>query len=316
MRKYVICCLVVGFVCLSAGLVSAGQIKDAPILSRLPLDCMDPISIACGDDLAGSNIGATNEVDLYGCIGYGMSGGEVVYELIVDLRRIFDIHLIPDECDLGLFLLGTCDEYNCLIHSDGIVPLDPEHITYELWPGTYYIVVDGYIGEDENIAFECDFELSVECSEPIWENYCDLVMEPSCNGVVYGDFTGSANHFSDFMDGCGGPPNIQAFGAEDWYSVRVNPGGFVYATVLFEQAGAALWIFDSCVEPFDCLSFYSLNYTSAGGSYENTTDEANEIFIVVDSNFSGGPYALTLNCTGDVVPTEHITWDKVKVLFR
>ena len=70
------------------------------------------------------------------------------------------------------------------------------------------------------------------------------------------------------------------------------------------------------MEPFDCLSFYSLNYTSAGGSYENTTDEANEIFIVVDSNFSGGPYALTLNCTGDVVPTEHITWDKVKVLFR
>ena len=130
----------------------------APSGSRA-LDCTNAIPINCGDVLAGDNTGMPNNVVNYSCTTWDENGGEVVYELVIPAGVCYEVTvtLATDGCDLDVFLLGSCDENECITYgSIGFTSACLE-------PGTYYIVVDGY-GSTPPGA-ECPFELAVTCVE-------------------------------------------------------------------------------------------------------------------------------------------------------
>jgi hypothetical protein len=155
-----------------ATMVSA-KIEDVhPMVSRGLLDCSNAIPIACGDiDIPGTTIGAPSNVSSYSCVGWTESGPEVVYVFVIPegICQEVAITIVPDGCDLDLFLLASCEEADCIDYGDASIVSDC------LEAGTYYIVVDGYNGAT------CAYTITVECVEcacpepcPEEQNYLPL----------------------------------------------------------------------------------------------------------------------------------------------
>jgi len=161
----------------------AGPLPDR---TRQHLDCTDAIPIGCGDVVEGSNVGAPRNVYLYSCNEWFQDGGEVVYELVLPGPGLWTMSAALSDmtCDLDIFLLGSCDEDDCITAGGAMIAAT------EL-QGTYYIVVEGYNFD------ECPYVLSVTCAE--LETPC-CPLQHEC--VTY-DFEESDNGF--WRLGCGGP---------------------------------------------------------------------------------------------------------------
>jgi hypothetical protein len=123
------------------------------------LDCSAAIPINCGDFVSGSNVGYPANVSAYSCVGWNEAGGEVVYALTFtsgpgpDGCVAIQATLSNMPCDLDVFILGSCEESDCLAYgnSTALTDIFPE--------GTYtvYVVVDGYNGA------ECTYDLQIDC---------------------------------------------------------------------------------------------------------------------------------------------------------
>ena len=141
-------------------------------------------------------------------------GGEVVFELTVDGSSCRDIGISlwdrPDICDLDWFLLGSCDETSgdCIEYEDYSYAIDC------IEPGTYYLVVDGYEGDDR------EFVISVYNNEPVPEcspllSICHMWnFNVSDQGFVH-DACGVSNSVWEWAaafdlpdTGCGGTPVV------------------------------------------------------------------------------------------------------------
>jgi hypothetical protein len=205
MRTVIALLLVLTVLC-AASVADADKRKDSipavPTGESLDraLDCSGAISISCNDEVQGTNVGAPNNVTYY-CDGasWTESGGEAVFELdLPGPGNTTVVATISDNaCDLDLYILGSCDEDDCLGWQDVTAA------AHNLPPGAYYIVVDGY-----NSA-ECPFTLTVEC---------DAVTDACCPCPSYCDtfdFNVSDNGF--WTVDCGGAPT--------WEWVEVPPGG-------------------------------------------------------------------------------------------
>jgi len=117
------------------------------------LDCSNAIAIQCGEVIEGDNTTSPNNVELYSCVGWNESGGEDVYEIILDDYYLLNIVITDLEADLNVFLLTDCDEATCTAYGSTT-------ISGEFNPGTYYIVVDGYNGAAS------PYTLTVDCEIP------------------------------------------------------------------------------------------------------------------------------------------------------
>ena len=180
---------------------SMAQAKNRPDLapaigSRGLLDCSQAAVITCGEAVTGSNVGMPSNVESYSCSGWQESFGETVYELVLTgpAHSVVLATLADMSCDLDIFLLGSCNEGDCLAHGDEAA------YAPDLPPGVYYIVVDGYGGE-------CSFTLRVECIP---------LSRPCCPLASYGyDFDfGSSDHGFWTLD-CGGEPTW-SWGPNEW----------------------------------------------------------------------------------------------------
>lgn len=287
-----------------------GTVKaDRPTLDRGSLDCTNALPLACGDVVAGSNVGMFNDVEVYDCSVYwALSGPEVVYELTLDEFQVVDIHLGDNACDLALILLASCEEDDCLGSSDGFYE---EHITATLPSGTYYVVVEGYDGA------ECSYTLSVACTDV--QGDCGMEMlEASCERTTSGDTCGASHHGPAWGD-CG-----YASGNDHWYPVTVAPGSQFQARTVFGGLGtgmAVVWIAESCLRPYGCLDFQQAAPGSYGTdyvTYHNATPEEKEVYIVVDTatSLACSYYSLIMNCSGSVVRDEAMSWGEVKSLYK
>jgi hypothetical protein len=113
-----------------------------------------------------------------------------VFELVIPAGVCNVVTATIDDmsADLDVFILGSCDENDCLAHGDATA------MTGCLESGTYYIVVDGYNGA------ESGFTLSVECVD------CQCPVPPCCpfeNTCYEVDFNLEA---AFYLDECGGAP--------------------------------------------------------------------------------------------------------------
>jgi hypothetical protein len=170
--------------------------------ARQNLDCSNALYLGCDDWVSGDNTAAPSNVSSYPCIYWNESGGEVVYEITLPEPHChsLSIELDPQGCDLDVFLLGSCDENDCLDYGDDFIRAGC------LEPGTYYVVVDGRDGA------ECGYYLSTFC------NVCDCPEEPCCpfDNVCY---------FADYNDSPAGAFTLPCGGVENvWYWGPATPG--------------------------------------------------------------------------------------------
>jgi hypothetical protein len=239
------------------------------VLTRGSLDCSVAIPIAVGETIWSSNIGAPTNVDGYPeCISWSEEGGEVVFELTLDGPSNQDIGISlwyrPDLCDLDWFFLGSCDESDCLEFDNYSWPID------DLAPGTYYLVVDGFTGD------ECDFVVAVYPNEPV----------PECSPILSAchtwDFNSSDEEFVHLECGytvlswewgpapagipetaCGGTPvtNVLSTGLSGSYPSYAADAVLIGPVLVGEDC--------SCLE---ICHYYSMQRWDDGGMVGLTTD--------------------------------------------
>jgi PKD repeat protein len=128
------------------------------------LSCVGATPITCNQPLFNqTNSAGENNVSTY-CnqsapdTGAGCTGKEKVYSFVVNQAQPVTINLtgVDPEEDFELFLLSSCNKDACLANSTNL-PGENELITYNLGPGTYYIVVDGF---RETVG---NYNLSISC---------------------------------------------------------------------------------------------------------------------------------------------------------
>ena len=121
------------------------------------LDCSSSVSLYCSNAYNGNTSSGVNNVSSYNCSSWTESGPEVVHEINVYNTGDLTATLSNLNADLDLFILGSCDNNDCLGSGD-------LSATYTITtPGLYYIVVDGYLGASGS------YTLTITCP-PVPEN--------------------------------------------------------------------------------------------------------------------------------------------------
>jgi len=140
----------------SCMVMAAALTLAAPPAAAAALDCSAAVEVELGQAYDGDNTGLPDNVSMYACSDWDESGGEVVYELVLDDPGVcYEVTGTLSDLigDLDVYFLGSCDEEDCLTYGNTYFTSDC------LEEGTYYIVVDGYGGA------EGPFTLTVTCVE-------------------------------------------------------------------------------------------------------------------------------------------------------
>ncbi|MEM7248393.1 MAG: PPC domain-containing protein [Acidobacteriota bacterium] len=162
------------------------------------LDCAAATPISCGVTMGTSPGMLAGPVGAYGCSG-GVSydGNEVLYAIDLPFLGDIDVTLEAGGRDMAVFVLGACDEWNCLGGGGLTGTADT------LAPGRYYIVVDALTPGDEGA-----FTLTVNCTE--------LSVPIACEEMRSGTTVGEPNRLRGY-------PCLptDSDGPDFWYSVDV-----------------------------------------------------------------------------------------------
>ncbi|MCK4548223.1 MAG: hypothetical protein KAW17_12380 [Candidatus Eisenbacteria sp.] len=313
--------LMVALVLLSASVVMAGNEK--PFVQPVPgtrgdLDCSNAIPIICGETVMGDNTGMPNNVETYSCVGWTESGGEVVYELTLPGPDDWEITVTTDfgwDPDLDVFLLGSCDEADCIDYGD------TGFVTDCIPPGTYYIVVDGYGGD------EGAYEMTVECmicegpADP-----CDFPPHDTCEEAIVfcGDVSFrciDTNYMmgNDLDPGSGGCTGYSAQGPDVVYQVTLLPGGTITASMdPVNGFDASMYLITDCSDPVNSCVIGDDSGNPEGFTY--TSAEGGVYYLVADTYSSyndGGEFTLVIDIMGGgASAVESATWSTIKALYR
>lgn len=159
------------------------------------LDCSNAVSLTINETYSGPASSNNSSVEFYNCADFTESGPERVHTVVADYdgNLTANISNFPEEDDLDVFILGSCDPNDCLGE------VEKNCATYEnaVAGQTYYIVVDsddgsgsGYDllitnpngnGLDCSDAVELTLNESYQGSE---SNENSLVKSYSCNGWI------------------------------------------------------------------------------------------------------------------------------------
>ena len=301
-------CLILGLVLLTSSLALA----DTNGL----LDCSNVIPISCGETIEGDSTNSPNNVGLYGCPASSQLGPEDVYEVhLVQGKLIQAIVTSDPSVAFNLFLLGSCDETDCL--ESGYRRLRftvPE-------TGTYFLVVDpyGYNG--------APYTLSVDCYSPEPPPANDTCAGAACLPPGQGNnFAGSLLWATDELGTipCGG---AYAEGTEVFYKFGLDDGITFSAAVTGDVfTDVALYIFTDCDNPEEsCVAGADFNpngmpetisYTQASGGPTLYYFIVKEWTPDYQSSFFTGSYSHDgLMCNNPVSTTDK-TWGSLKAIFR
>jgi hypothetical protein len=283
----------------------AGELPKA-ITTTAALDCSGAVSVSLNNTYNGDNTNAPNNVTTYGCSTWNESGGEVVYHLYLPTAKMWTAS-VTSTCDLDLAVLSACDETSpsCLIVVDSGVQ------TNTPVSGDFYFVVDGYSGA------RCSFTITFTevAYNPV--DFCQYVQPLDCATVQLAGTTCGGQNLIKTAYACTG---YAENGMEKYYSVTLQPGGYFTASVTFPSNDAALYVFDACVEPLNCL--VGADDTFSGDAetltYSNTTLVPQTVYFVIDTygTSSCGDFTGTFDCHQGVVGVEPASWGTVKGIYR
>ena len=231
-----------------------------------------PIAINCGDSVTGNTTNSMNRASYYcNCSndsdtnsGGGNNGKEEVYSLTID--RSTDIDIVLDQFDgrdMELFLLDELDAFVCNLSSKN-QPGEIESIKTTLEPGTYYIVVEGFDGD------EGSYRLTVEGCE---DEYCDLV-------TPYGLDESDESPFVEFVTDML-PGSVDSF-TVNFPLDTIGLGGYEFSQTIVSDIGSPIEYV--CPEP-GCY-FICFWYVDADGLLQSCCIKYCAEFPSFDCGFS------------------------------
>ena len=120
-------------------------------------NCPNPMQLQCGDNIAEDTSSGSNLFNEYACSEYSYNGLEHIYLLDLPDGAYIDINLDPDDgwftaWDPILVMMPQLDSdcYPSVLTgcSDGGMDGDDEYLYGVLQPGSYYVIIDGYLAGD------------------------------------------------------------------------------------------------------------------------------------------------------------------------
>ena len=244
---------------------------DPPTL----LDCSSPLTLACGESVAGSlPASALANAFTYACAPEVYTGNEQVVDLTVSATSAVVVEA-TGPADMDLFRLsGGCDEANCI----GRAPTGTDSLDMGLvFPGSYRFVVDKLSSGGGDA-----FTVTATCTDPFRDLPCDTPLA--------GDATGRGA-FRDTYD-CAGPT---LDGPEEMYRFTLAAPATIAVTL--DTLEPDLWVV--LYDAADFEATMGANCLSAGrGGAGLFSAPAGDYLVVVDGeNRAAAPYEITLGCS-------------------
>lgn len=247
---------------------------------------VDTFSLAPGfaDTIDGDTSGGTNAATTYACRAWTEAGPEQFHRLEVTETIVLQAVLLDTGGeDLDLILLSDCDTDACLAQAN-------TGFSIGLDPGTYVLVVDGYLAED--VAGPYTLALAAT-----WPGVPPQVCEaggalplPLAIGTV--DSTGTLFDHPNWISAYPPCSSLMYLAGEAWYQVSLpaaTGGQTIRATLTASSPNAgldlALWLFDGCGPDAACLDFAD---AGPGGTaetliLENAGDTERVVVLAVDA---------------------------------
>jgi PKD repeat protein len=249
------------------------------------LGCDSPIPIACGETKTGNNDSGASNANTYSCFSNLVDGPEVVYQFVNTASQNVLITLTGLQSDLELLMLRPCDRNDCLAYSDR-TGTSPEAIFLEnLAPGTYFIVVEGYLGSSSN------YTLNIQCGAAGNGNLnCANATPINCGQSLQGSVVSGTNQVVQWA--CS---PAYTSGKERIYSFVSNEDKYAFASLTGLTADVDLFILDAC-DPNNCIT----SSNKSGTENEAVIFHAppgKQFYIVVDGYFGAeGSFTLSIPC--------------------
>ena len=266
---------------------------------ELVVSCGDPCdqfvqTVECGDNISSTTTSAWNKSSYYSCDSYNIHGNnwgpEKTYKLKVDQQASMKIDLnVHSGADLNLYLLNTCDAKSCIASSKKLGSGVDEKIHKTLYPGTYYIVVDGFQGDAGK------FDLSISgCAS----TSCSTNDRLYCDQKKYGSTSGHSNKVP--VTKCGGYSGINLPGRDRIYKFKATKSQEYTFRLTGLSKNLDLFLLDNCNNATSCFE----KSTNSGSSSESITtylSKNEEIHVLVDSKWSStsGGFYIEVECADE-----------------
>ncbi len=292
---------------------SLSRLQDSSIITSIP-DCSSaiPVTLSPGEahSLTGDTTDAPSQIPAYSCQPWNESGPEVIYEITTTTPLLLHAILSSPGIDLDIFLLSGCD-------TDACVAAHTAEFMAEIPAGTWYLVVDGFMGAAG--AYELTLN-GLHSGLP--QAACDSATQLIATGdlAVPGNILDQPNYVT--MGACG---SFLEWGGEQWYQVTIparTEVTFLLSELFFD---GAIWIFDGCSDEPACLGFADGEGLEQPEEiiYSNMSNESELIMVGIDSfrevssdngdTTFDGAFLLTIT---SVVPAERTSASDLKSMFR
>ncbi|MFN8299946.1 MAG: SpoIID/LytB domain-containing protein [Chitinophagales bacterium] len=241
------------------------------------LICNNAVSVTCGQHYNGSTSGGASNVNLYPCQStWNESGPEIVHQVTVSNTGTLTATLSNlNGTDLDVFILSSCDVNSCMASGNTTATLT------NAMPGTYYIVVDGYLGASGS------YSLDITCANANNSTALDCINAQSINcGQVYnGNTTGGNSNVSTYSGTTwneSGPERVYSF-------TTVSQGDISAELTNLNGIDLDVFILSGC-NPANCIAVGNTTATASNAP-------AGMYYIVVDGyNGAVGSYSLSVIC--------------------
>ncbi|MEE2830688.1 MAG: hypothetical protein VX498_15990 [Myxococcota bacterium] len=254
----------------------------------------------CGQSLTADTTGhlATSDMDGYTCSGWDASGPEVVFSFhpSEECEATATLSFIAAGQDLDVYVL---EDVGSGCTSDQCISYGNTSASWETAAGqSYYIVVDGYLGDAGGFTLD----LSCTSSDPEPDPDPDPNPEPGADGTTScgtsttgdtNDGSNDADSYSCSIWDASGPELVFAFAA-------TTTGDVTAALSAFQEGeDLDLYILDddgNGVDPNACISYGNLATTFAATAGQ-------DYYIVVDGYYGdAGTFSLDVTCAESSTP--------------
>ena len=205
-----------------------------------------------------------------------------------DVLLKLDIH--QEEKDLELLVMDACKPENCLFISNRTLTGAERMLLEDLAPGTYYIVVDGYIESTSPYTIE------IECTDFQNGNLtCNAIQTVNCNTTTSGDTRLGTNQTLQYA--CN---NYYYPGKELIYQFSVDSTSEVEIRLTGIEIGEDLdlYLLESC-DKNSCIKSSTRTFNEEEGLLIERAVAGRNYYLVVDGyNGSESTFNLELRCYG------------------
>jgi hypothetical protein len=267
--------------------------QDPVCASSAPLECGASVSASTAESTAQS------EIDSYSCGDWDASGPEVIFSFTAPESGAFTARLVETalNTDLDVYVLGEegagCDPSNCISYGN-------QEATWEAEAdSTYYVVVDGFLGDSGQFTLELQCAVVDDAPapdpdpepEPEEGESCSATSSLVCGSTIAADTTASSA--TDDIDSYSCVA-WDASGPEVMYSFTATSTGTVTAALTLIETGQDLDIY---VLDQSCTSDSCVAYGNVSADFEAIAGET--YYFVVDGYYGdAGEYELEVSCAG------------------